>query len=408
MRSPYSLWSALSLSAVTAGLIAVAISYAGPLLVVLKAADAMALSRAQTASWVWAISIASGLVCIVLSLVTRQPVVVAWSIPGAALLLTALGDYSYSDAIGAYLVAGGISLVLGVTGVFGWLLRIIPRPIMSGVLAGVLLPFVLRIADAVVTAPLIAGGVVVAFLAGRRFLPRYAVMLALFIGVLLSVVSGHVTEVQLHYAVAGPLWTSPTFNLSAVTGIAIPLVVVTMAGQNGPGLAMMQSSGYVPNDRLLLGGSAVASLLFAPFGAHSINLAAITAGICAGPDAHPDHQRRFVAGVSAGVFFLIFGTISATIVAVFGSVPSELITALAGVALLAALLGSLADTVRVDAADHDVDPAVREAAVIALLVTASGIAPWGIVSPFWGFLVGTLIYAGLRRRPAKSSVQRRS
>ena len=382
----------MSLSAVTAGLIAVSVSYAGPLLVVLEAAKGAGLTREQTASWVWAISIGSGLVCIVLSLITRQPVVVAWSIPGAALLLTALGNYSYSDAIGAYIVAGIVGLLLGVTGLFGRLLAALPRPIMAGVLAGVLLPFVLQAADAVVASPIVAGGLVIAFLTGKRFLPKYAVLVALFAGVLLSMLSGQVTEPQLSLALTGPLWTTPSFSLHAITGIAIPLVIVTMAGQNGPGLAMMHTSGYTPNDKLLLGGSAAASILFAPLGAHSINLAVVTAGICAGHEAHEDHQRRFIAGVFAGIFFLFFGTISASIIALFAAIPAEMTTALAGVALLGALLSALGDTVR----GGTEEPAAREAALITLVITASGIAPWGIVSPFWGFIAGTIAYLGLR------------
>lgn len=385
--------SAMSLSAVLAGLIAVAVSYAGPLLVVLEAAKSAGLTPEQTISWVWAVSIASGLVCTVLSLFTRQPVMVAWSVPGAALLLTALGDYSYSDAIGAYIVAGILGTVLGVTGLFGKLLSAVPKPILAGVLAGVLLPFVVNAASAVIASPLVAGGLVLAYLAGKRFLPRYAVFVALFAGVVLAIFTGELAAPQLSLSLAGPLWTMPTFNATAIMGISIPLLIVTMAGQNGPGLAMMHASGYEPNDKLLLGASGVASVLFAPFGSHAINLAAITAGICAGPEAHPDPRRRYVAGVFCGLFYLAFGTFSTAIVALFAVIPGEMLTALAGVALIGALQGSFKDTVT---ADH-ASPAVLEAALITLVVTASGVAPWGIVSPFWGCLAGTVSYLVLRR-----------
>lgn len=395
-------WRDVSISAVVAGLIAVAVSYAGPLLVVLDAAKNAGLSPAETSSWVWSISVGSGIVCVLLSLFTRQPVVVAWSVPGAALLLTALGNYSYSDAIGAYVVAGVLALVMGVTGWFGKLLASVPKPILAAVLAGVLLPFVLKVADSVLAAPLVAGGLVIAYLLGRRFAPKYAVLLALLAGVALALVSGQAADPHLALELSGPLWTTPTFSLPAIMGISIPLLIVTMAGQNGPGLAMMHSSGYQANDRLLLGGSAAASIVFAPFGAHSINLAAITAGICAGREAHEDLGRRYVAGISCGVFYLLFGTLSGSIVALLGSVPHELITAMAGVALIGALQGAFADTM----ADAHANPAALEAALITLAITASGVAPWGIVAPFWGFLGGGIAYlvlrktgAGRRRRP---------
>lgn len=386
-------WADVSLSAVVAGLIAVAVSYAGPLLVVLNAARNAELTPEQTSSWVWAISVGSGVVCVLLSLFTRQPVVVAWSVPGAALLLAALGNYTYSDAVGAFIVAGVLALVLGVTGWFGKLLASVPGPILAAVLAGVLLPFVLKVAGAVVDAPLVAGGVVVAYLLGRRFMPKYAVLLALLSGVLLVLVSGQGSTPRMGLELSGPVWTTPTFSLPAVMGISIPLLIVTMAGQNGPGLAMMHGNGYAANDRLLLGGSAAASIAFAPFGAHSINLAAITAGICTGREAHEDPTRRYVAGISCGIFYLVFGMISGTVVALLAAVPTELITAMAGVALIGALQVSFADTM----ADARTNPAAVEAALITLAITASGVAPWGIVAPFWGFLGGAAAYLVLRQ-----------
>lgn len=390
---PPSLRSAMSLSAVMAGLVAVVVSYSGPLLVVLQSAKNAGVSTGQTTSWVWAISIASGVVCSVLSLVTRQPVMVAWSVPGAALLLTALGNYSYSDAIGAYLVAGVLATVLGVTGLFGRLLSVVPGPILAGVLAGVLLPFVLNAAGAAVSSPLVAGGLVMAYFAAKRFVPRYSVIVALFAGVLLGILTGGISTPQLSLALAGPLWTTPTFSIAAVMGIAVPLLIVTTAGQNGPGLAMMASRGYVPNDRLLLGGAGVASVIFAPFGSHAINLAAITAGICAGPEAHEDSRRRYIAGVACGVFYLVFGTFSTAVVALFAVVPAPMLTALAGVALLGALQGAVRDVVL----GAEGRPAEQEAALITLAVTASGIAPWGVVSPFWGCLAGVGVYLLARR-----------
>lgn len=378
----------VSISAICAGFIAVAVSYAGPMLVIIQAAQRAGLNDDQTASWVWAVSVGSGIVGLVLSLFTRQPVVVAWSVPGSALLLTVLGDYEFSDAIGAYIVAGLLGLVLSLSGLFGRLLAAVPRPILAAVLAGVLLPFVLNVTGAVLASPLVAGGLAVAYFVGRRLFPKYAVPGALVVGVVLSMIAGQAQSPELSLAVTVPLFTVPTFSIQAIMGISIPLLIVTMAGQNGPGLVMMRTSGYAPNDRLLLTGTCVASVIFAPFGSHAINLAAITAGICCGREAHEDPAKRYIAGAAGGVFFIGFGLFSATILDLFAAVPGELITAMAGVALLGALQGSMLDML--DTGSHG--PGAIEAAVVTLIITASGIAPLGIVSPFWGVLAGTAVY----------------
>ncbi|WP_433876439.1 benzoate/H(+) symporter BenE family transporter [Sinomonas atrocyanea] len=395
---------ATSFSAIAAGFIAVAVSYAGPMVVVLQAAQAAHLSAELTTSWVSVIAIASGITCVVLSLITRQPVVVAWSVPGAALLLTALGQYSYSDALGAYLVAAGLAVVLGVTGLFGRIMDAVPKPVVAAVLAGVLLPFVLKASAAVVQAPVVGGGLVLAFLLGRRFTPRYAVLVALAAGVALSAATGALAAPTLAWEFAGPVWTTPTFGLPAIMGISVPLLVVTMAGQNAPGLAMMRQLGYTAGDRLMVGGASVAWLVSVPFGGHGINLAAITAGICAGRDAHHDPARRYVAGISCGAFYILFGLFSTPAVALVAAVPATLLTVLAGVALLAATQGAIVDSVRHDGAS----PHAVEAAVITLAVTASGVNAFGVVSAFWGLLAGAAAYAllGLLRPPRPRSAAR--
>lgn len=378
-------------SAVIAGFIAVAVSYSGPLLVVLEAARQAGLSPESTVSWVWAISIGSGLVCAVLSAATRQPVMVAWSIPGAALLITSLGQYSFSEAVGAYIVCGVLGLVLGVTGLVGKLLKAVPKPITAAVLAGVLLPFGIKVAAAVVSAPLVAGALVVGYLVGRRWIPRYAVFLALLAGGIVALATGNHGSLALDLAPAVPEWTTPTFSWSAILGISLPLFIVTQAGQNAPGLIVMHSSGYDCDDRLLLGASGLASVIFAPFGAHALNLAAVTAAICTSEEAHPDRDRRYVAGVACGLFYIVGGVFAATIVSLFAAIPPTMITALAGVALLAATQNALYDTMH-EAGHH---PGVIEAALITLVVSLSGIQPFGIVSAFWGLLAGLVAYAVL-------------
>ena len=391
----YSLGKDWSLSATLAGFVAVVVSYAGPLLVVLEAARAAGLNSEQTASWVWAISVVSGITCVLCSWWFRQPVMVAWSIPGAALLITSLGNFSFSDAIGAYIVTAVLGLILGVTGWFGKILDAIPKPITAAVLAGVLLPFSIQVAPSVVENPAPAGALVIGYLLGKRFIPRYAVFVAMGLGVLVAWLTGAINAVSPDFGLTVPEFTMPTFSWAAIAGISIPLLIVTAAGQNAPGLAMMKTADFPPNDRALLGASGIASILFAPFGSHALNLAAVTAGIATSPEAHPEHRRRYVAGIACGAFYILFGASASTIVTLFSAIPPGLISALAGVALLGALQGSMFDSMH--QGDHQ--PAVIEAALITLVVTVSGIQPFGIVSAFWGILVGVAAFAILRRRP---------
>jgi benzoate membrane transport protein len=377
---------------VLAGLVAVVVSYSGTLVIVLAAASAGHLDPARTTSWVWAISIGSGLTCVGLSLRTRMPVITAWSTPGAALLVTSLGAYSYAEAVGAFLVTGAVITLIGLTGVFGWLMRQVPEAVVSAMLAGILFGFGTHVFTSLKTAPVIAGSVLLAYLLAKRLLPRYAVLIALAAGV-----AGSAVTSRLHVHVgtiepARPVFTVPEFSLASLVGIAVPLIVATLASQNAPGMAVLSASGYRPGDRLLIGTTGVASTVLAPFGSHAVNLAAITAAICTGPQAHPDPRRRYVAGVSCGACYLLVGAFGSTLVAFFTGLPGELVAAVAGVALFGALAGGLAGAVK---EERD-----REAALITFLATASGVTLFGIGSAFWGLVLGVaahLVLSGHRR-----------
>lgn len=388
----------VSLSAIVAGFVAVAISYAGPLLVVLEAARVGGLSPEVTSSWVWAISVGSGVACIIGSLITRQPVMIAWSIPGAAVLMATLGNYSINEAVGAYIVCGVLSVLLGVTGLIGKLLAMVPKPITAAVLAGVLMPFAIKVAGAVVQTPIVAGGIVVGYLVGRRFFPRYAVFGAMAVGGVLALATGATGTFDVRPELTVPELIIPHFTLGSILGIAVPLFIVTQAGQNAPGLIVMRASGYVPNDKLMLTGSGVMSVVFAFFGCHALNLAAVTAAIATSSESHPDKHRRYVAGISTGVFYVIGGFLATIIVGLFAAIPPEMLTALAGVALLAPTQNSLHGTMQ----EGGFGPAVIEASLITLVVSLSGIGPFGIVSAFWGLLAGILTYALLKRRPLRA------
>lgn len=386
-----------SLTASVAGVVAALVSYAGPFAVVLQATRAAHLDQAQTSSWIWAVAIGSGISGLVLSLVTRMPVIVAWSTPGAALLIASIGGFRFSDAVGAFLFASVCASVLGFTGWFGRLLAVMPSSLMSALLAGILLPFVVSGSTAVATSPLVAGSVVLMFLLAKRFVDRYAVVCALGIGVLASLATGAGAGLSgLTLRLTAPVFTLPTFDPQALLSIGVPLLLVTMAGQNAPGLTVLKNAGYLPNDRVLVGGVSLVSALFTPFGGHATNLAAITAAICTGSSSHRDPSRRYIAGVTCAIANLIAGVFAATLVGAYTALPEPMIAALAAVALLPSVIGALSSALLGP-------PTTQTAAMLTLIVTASGIVVLGIGSAFWALLVGVSSWLMLKPRGAAVS-----
>jgi benzoate membrane transport protein len=378
----------LSVSAVVAGFVTVLVGFASAAVIVFQAAGAVGDTEAQVSSWLLALGLGMGLTCSLLSLRYRVPIVTAWSTPGAALLATSGAGLTIEEATGAFLVSAALVTLVGFSGWFERAMDRIPVPIASGMLAGVLLRFGLGLFTAMSTQLTLALAMFLAYLVARRLAPRYAVIVALLVGVAIALVQGllHVDAVRL--ALARPVWVTPRFTPGAVVGVALPLFVVTMASQNVPGVAVIRASGYTVPISPLIGWTGLANLVLAPFGAFTVNLAAITAAICMGREAHEDPRRRYVAAVFAGIFYLIVGIFGATVVALFLAFPAELVAAIAGLALLATIGNGLASAV---GSENQ-----REPALVTFLVTASGIAPAGIGSAFWGLVAGVMTLAILR------------
>ena len=384
----------VSASAVVAGFVTVLVGFASASAIVFQAAGAVGASAAQLGSWMLALGVGMGLTCILLSLRYRAPVVTAWSTPGAALLVTSAAGLSIEEATGAFLVSAALITLVGFSGWFERVMDRIPLPIASGMLAGVLLRFGLGLFTAMSTQLALALGMCLAYLAARRLVPRYAVIAALLVGVVLALMQGLLHVDAIHVALARPVWVTPRFTAGAVIGVALPLFVVTMASQNVPGVAVIRASGYTVPISPVIGWTGLANLVLAPLGGFTVNLAAITAAICMGREAHEDPRRRYVAAVFAGLFYLIVGIFGATVVALFLAFPPELVAAIAGLALLATIGNGLAAAVGTENQ--------REPALVTFLVTASGIAPAGIGSAFWGLVAGVVTLAILRAagRPA--------
>lgn len=389
----------LSLPAVAAGFLAVLVSYAGPLAIFFQAGASAGVSQEMMTSWVWAISLGAAVSGMVLSFWLRAPVVTAWSAPGTALLVTLFPDLSLNEAVGAYFTAAAITLVIGLSGSFDALVRAIPRGVAAGMMAGILFQFGAGAFTAIDGSPALALGMLGAYLLGRRCLPKYSLILLLLTGIGLAVALEGASLAGLRWELATPQLIKPEWSLAATLSLALPLVLVSLSGQFLPGMAILQGAGYRVPARPVLAVTSLASLPMALFGGISIVVAAITAAICAGKDAHEDPKRRYVAGVFNGVFYLVGGLFAGTIVSLFTSLPVAFVAVLAGLALLGAIGGNLAAALE--------QPKGREAALIAFIVTASGLSLFGLSSALWGVVFGLTAHLVLdghialpRARPA--------
>ena len=378
-----------SISAIAAGLVTVLVGFTSSAAIVFQAAQSLGATPAQISSWMWALGLGMGLTCIGLSLRYRMPVVTAWSTPGAAMLISTGAGLPLSDAIGAFLLSALLMMVAGFSGVFERMISRIPIALASGMLAGVLLRFGLEAFQVMQSQLGLVLSMFAVYVVARRFSPRYAVILTLLTGVAYAAAAGLLQTDGLRFELATPVFIAPTFSFAAAVGIALPLFIVTMASQNVPGVAVIRASGYAVPISPTLGWIGVANAALAPFGAYALNLAAITAAICMGREAHEDADRRYVAAVAAGVFYLLIGLFGATVAALFAAFPRELIVAIAGLALLGTIGNSLAAALR--------EESQREAALVTFLVTASGVSLLGIGSAFWGVVAGVITLLVWRR-----------
>jgi len=371
----------LSVPSAVAGFVAVLVGFTSSVAIVFQAAQALGATSSQITSWMWALGLGMGITSLGLSLWTRQPVLTAWSTPGAALLAGTAG-ISMPEAIGAFMVCGALILLAGLTKAFERVMDRIPVAVASALLAGVLARFGLDAVASVKTAPTLVLVMAAVYLAGRRWWPRYAVPAVLLAGVAVAAGQGrlHMSEVQ--WAWAQPVWTSPRFSMAALIGVALPLFLVTMASQNLPGVAAQRASGYQTPISPSISTTGLATLLLAPFGGYAFNLAAITAAICMGREAHEDPRRRYAAAAMAGVFYIALGLAGGAVVGLLAAFPRELVAAVAGLALLGTIAGGLAAALKEE--KH------RDAAILTFLVTLSGVAMLGIGSAFWGVVAGTV------------------
>jgi benzoate membrane transport protein len=388
---PTSLTPAPLTSAIAAGLLSAFVGFASSFAVILQGLTAVGASQAQAASGLMALSLAMGLCAIVLSWKTRLPISIAWSTPGGALLASsAVAEGGFSAAVGAFILCGILLTLAGLWKPLGRAVAAIPAALANAMLAGILLGLCLAPVKAVAAMPVAGLSIVIVWALVAKWKRLYAMPAAVLVTLGFILAGGEISADKL-----GSLWPQaafimPAFSPSAMLGIALPLFIVTMASQNIPGIAVLQANGYKPDPTPLFRATGLFSLAAAPFGGHAVNLAAITAAICAGPEAHPDPNRRWVAALVAGIFYVVFGLLATAATAVFSAAPPLLIQAVAGLALLGAFASSLVAALS--------DAQSREAAAITFIVAASGLTLFGIGGAFWGLIAGGAMLALARWR----------
>lgn len=374
---------ALRASVVISAVVAALVGFGGTIAIIVAAAQAVGADSGQTSSWVASLCLAMAATSATLSLSHRIPVVTAWSTPGAALVAASSG-VSMEAAVGAFLLAALLILLTAAFRPLSDLVARIPASVASGLLAGVVIRFVVAVFESAGTAPGLVLPLVALFLVARLFNPALAVLAVLAAGLGIAFGFGLAGPLPDRVAISSLTLVRPVFEPAVLIGLGLPLYLVTMASQNLPGFAVLRAAGYPVPSRSILTVTGLASLVTAPFGASTSNLAAISAAICTGPDAHPDPSKRWLTGLFYAASYLILAAFGASLVAVVAALPAELIRTVAGLALIGALAGALGTAL---AKEEE-----RFPAVLTLAVTASGLTLGGIGSAFWGLAAGLGAY----------------
>lgn len=380
-----------SLSAAIAGVIALLATYTGSMLVVVEAANAGQLSHSLLSTWIFAVSFGGGVCSLWLSLRHKVPVIGAWSTPSVVLLIFALTQYSFNEAVACYLLLAILVTLLAYTGWLAKLLSILPQSLLSAMIAGVLLSFCTQIFQSLQNVPNIILPVVIGYVIFRRFLPRYAVALALLTGLAFAFPEFSSDETYASFHLVSPVMTTPKFSGEALVGLGVPLLLLAL-NQHATGLHILRNEGFDVSAKQVVGVCGLASVPLSFFGSSGVNPAAIIGAICAGSECHKDPSKRYISGVVCGIGYIIIGLFGASIITLFAQLPGQLITALAGLALFGTLISSLASSLE--------KPDTREAAMITFVVTASGMSFFNLGSALWGLLFGILFSIAMSWREA--------
>ena len=372
------------LSLTSAATAAVVVGFASTILVVIEGAKAVGATASQQASTAAILCFAMAATSAILAFRYKQPIMVAWSTPGSALMATGAAGIAFPDAIGAFMVAGALMVLTALIKPLATAISKLPPALAAAMLAGVLLRYVLGVPNAALDLPIFVVPLIIAFFALRMLVPMYAVLVIVVLGLAFAGLSGGFSG-PVHVGITPLEFVMPHFDWQVMVGLGLPLYLVTMASQNLTGFAVLKAHGYQPPVSACLFVTGLGSLLTAPFGTHAVNMAAITAALVAGHDAHPDPGQRWKMIYPYTALYVVFGLAAGTFVSLLGAMPKPLVTAIAGLALFSPLMGGMSGMVK--------DQKDIEAAMVTFLVTASGITIWGVGAPFWGLLAGLLLWA---------------
>ena len=370
------------ISAWSSALVAALVGFGGTVALVVQAMRNLGASVEQTSSAVTALCLGIAIAGAVLSTRLRMPIVLAWSTPGAALLAASAPGHSWSAVVGAFVASGLLMVALGLVPALGRLAERIPSSVASAMLAGVLLPFCLALFKVGAADPILVALLLLVFLVARQRVPLYALLLVLTAGTAVSLLRGDLAQLPSGEITGVLAPAAPSFDGPAILSLGLPLFLVTLVSQNLPGLVVLRTAGYQAKPGPLLMGTGLASIIAAPFCAHAVNLAAITAAICTNAEAHPDKQRRWIVGVLYASFYLVLALFSPLLVRFFLALPTQVIAALTGIALISALLGALESALAVKPE--------RDAAMVTFLAAGSGMTLYGLGSAFWAMVAGFL------------------
>lgn len=373
----------LSFSAIIAGWITFFIGISVSAVLVIQGAHILGANEAQVASWFWATGLAIGLSGLLLSWRYGYPVATAWSTPGIAFIIASGSGYSLNEAIGAFLICGLAIAIFGFSGLFQKILKHIPQSLSCAMLAGILLKFGIALFAQLHTDPWFILCILAIYVLSKRISARYSIVITVMSSAVLCPLFMQFELPNLTWTLTQPVWIQPSFSLSAIFGLALPLFVINMTSQNLPGIGMIQSYGYTPHVNSLVGWTGIAHAIFAPFGAFSNNLAAISAAVSLDAQAHPDSKKRYIAGMSSGLCYIFMALFATTLTQLLMALPPLFIVTLAGIALFGTISHNISQ------AFTNID--TREAALMTFLCSASGVQFLGIGSAFWGLILGLLV-----------------
>jgi len=381
-------------SHISSGAVALLVGYTGSIAVLFQLFDTLNLSQSQISGWMLALGVGAGICSIIMSFWARQPLLAAWSTPGAALLAATYAGAPIAEVIGAFILCAAFLILTGLSGLMAILSKLIPSSLANGLLAGVLFPFILACFNTLQTEPMLMLAMGASFVVTTSWKPQLAIFISLLFGLVYVAFSNTaVLPEQTSWALERPDFITPSFSLTTMIGLGLPLYIVTMCSQNIPGIAVQQSFGYKPPVTMSLIVTGLVTAGLAPIGGFAFNLAAISASVCAGPEADENPETRYHASVWAGVFYICAGLGGAAVVVIVLALPAALIAIIAGLALLNTFSASLSQSLQ-----HAED---RLPTLVTFLVTVSGISFWDIGAAFWGLLAGLILYHSTHRlRPA--------